>query len=93
MHISGLSRNLVNKKLHKTCTSIKISVVGRTATAFGVVSVRCVHLAGDKLLFFILSCTTLTCMSFKKTIGGVRISCFCIFNTIIVNIGYIFVQM
>lgn len=33
-------------------------------------------------------------MSFKKTIGGVRIGCFfCIFNTIIVNIGYIFVQM
>lgn len=56
-------------------------------------SVRNVHLAGDDLLFFILSCTTLTCMSFKKTIGGVCISCFCIFNTIIVNIGYIFVQM
>lgn len=37
-------------------------------------------------------------MSFKKTSGGVCIGrppppFFCIFNTIIVNIGYIFVQM
>lgn len=56
-------------------------------------SVRNVHLAGDDLFSSILSCTTLTCMSFKKTIGGVCLGCFCIFNTIIVNIGYIFVQM
>lgn len=56
-------------------------------------SVRNVHLAGDDLFLHFFSCTTLTCMSFKKTIGGVCIGCFCIFNTTIVNIGYIFVQM
>ena len=42
----------------------------------------------------IISRDTSTCMSFKKTVDEVCICCFfCIFNTIIVNIGSIFVQM
>lgn len=90
VHISR-AQSSFSKQIVAQMSSVKLSVVGRTATAWCAVSDKCT-LAGDDL-FSSFSYTTLTCMSFKKTIGGVRMRCFCIFNTIIVNIGYIFVQM
>lgn len=64
---------------------------------------RNVHLAGKDSLFvfgLFVFLTTFTCTSFTKTIGGVCICIFFlsfflfrIFNTIIVNIGYIFVEL
>lgn len=84
------------KRCTKRCTSVKIKCSGQNRCSVRCdVSETCTFLAGDETsVLHSFSCATLACMSFTKTIGGVRVGCFfCIFNTIIVNIGYIFVQM